>query len=124
LALVVLPARSNIYMRFGLVVFLALLSVWVLPNHVWNTGGPKGWPGYAVAYPKPALFYPNDFFNLDLIKFKLQLNNYIGDSRHGNNFKCLTNHGYLSVKLVQTERNKIYDMVYNLLKLVIDFSKN
>ena len=88
------------------------------------TGGPKGWPGYAVAYPKPALFYPNDFFNLDLIKFKLQINNYIGDSRHGNNFKCLTNHGYLSVKLVQTKRNKIYDMVYNLLKLVIDFSKN
>ncbi|KAG2619443.1 protein ABCI12, chloroplastic-like [Panicum virgatum] len=36
LALVVLPARSNIYMRFGLVVFLALLSVWVLPNHVWK----------------------------------------------------------------------------------------
>ena len=88
------------------------------------TGGPKGWPGYAVAYPKPTLFYPNDFFKLDLIKFKLQLNNYIGDSRHGNNLKCLTNHGYLSVKLVQTERNKIYDMVYNLLKLVIDFSKN
>ena len=43
----------------------------------------------------------------------------MGDSRHGNNFKCLTNHGYLSVKLVQTERNKIYDMVYNLLKLVL-----
>nr|CAB3465303.1 unnamed protein product [Digitaria exilis] len=36
LALVVLPARSNIYMRFGLVVFLALLSVWVLPKHVWK----------------------------------------------------------------------------------------
>lgn len=36
MALVVLPARSNIYMRFGLVVFLALLSVWVLPNHVWK----------------------------------------------------------------------------------------
>ncbi|XP_066365738.1 protein ABCI12, chloroplastic-like isoform X3 [Miscanthus floridulus] len=36
LALVVLPARSNIYMRFGLVVFLALLSMWILPNHVWK----------------------------------------------------------------------------------------
>ena len=88
------------------------------------TGGHKGWPGNATAYPKPALFYSNDFFNLDLIKFKLQLNNYIGDSRHENNFKCLTNHGYLSVKLFKIERNKIYDMVYNLLKLVIDFSKN
>lgn len=94
-----------------------------MKRRIWKRG-PKGWPEYAVAYPKLALFYPNDFFNLDLIKFKLQLNNYIGDSRHGNNFKCLTNHGYLSVKIVQTERNKIYDMVYNLLKLVIDFSKN
>ncbi|XP_066308315.1 LOW QUALITY PROTEIN: protein ABCI12, chloroplastic-like [Miscanthus floridulus] len=36
LALVVLPARSNIYMRFGLVVFLALLSMWILPKHVWK----------------------------------------------------------------------------------------
>ncbi|XP_048538321.1 protein ABCI12, chloroplastic [Triticum urartu] len=36
LALVVLPARSNIYMRFGLVACLALLSMWVLPNHVWK----------------------------------------------------------------------------------------
>ncbi|KAF0926440.1 hypothetical protein E2562_024162 [Oryza meyeriana var. granulata] len=34
LALVVLPARSNIYMRFGLVAYLTLLSVWILPNHV------------------------------------------------------------------------------------------
>ena len=41
------------------------------PSTLPHTGGPKGWPGYAVAYPKPALFYPNDFFNLDLIKFKL-----------------------------------------------------
>uniref|UniRef100_A0A0D9WGA1 Uncharacterized protein n=1 Tax=Leersia perrieri TaxID=77586 RepID=A0A0D9WGA1_9ORYZ len=36
LALVVLPARSNIYMRFGLVAYLTLLSMWVLPNHVWK----------------------------------------------------------------------------------------
>lgn len=35
LALVILPARSNILMRFGLVAYLALLSVWVLPKEVW-----------------------------------------------------------------------------------------
>ncbi|KAL3582789.1 hypothetical protein D5086_017121 [Populus alba] len=35
LALVVLPARSHIVMRFGLVVYIALLSVLVLPRHVW-----------------------------------------------------------------------------------------
>uniref|UniRef100_A0A0D9ZYX0 Uncharacterized protein n=1 Tax=Oryza glumipatula TaxID=40148 RepID=A0A0D9ZYX0_9ORYZ len=36
LVLVVLPARSNIYLRFGLVAYLTLLSMWVLPNHVWK----------------------------------------------------------------------------------------
>lgn len=35
LALVILPARSNILMRFGLVAYLALLSFWVLPKEVW-----------------------------------------------------------------------------------------
>ncbi|KAI3715381.1 hypothetical protein L6452_22362 [Arctium lappa] len=35
LVLVVLPARSHIYMRFGLITFLALLSVWILPRQVW-----------------------------------------------------------------------------------------
>nr|DAD33545.1 TPA_asm: hypothetical protein HUJ06_012396 [Nelumbo nucifera] len=35
LALVALPARSHIVMRFGLVIYLALLSIWILPKHVW-----------------------------------------------------------------------------------------
>ncbi|KAK6930056.1 ABC/ECF transporter, transmembrane component, partial [Dillenia turbinata] len=35
LALVFLPARSPIIMRFGLVAYLALLSVWILPRQVW-----------------------------------------------------------------------------------------
>ncbi|ONK68017.1 uncharacterized protein A4U43_C05F6320 [Asparagus officinalis] len=35
LVLVILPARSNIYMRLGLVLYLSLLSVWILPRHVW-----------------------------------------------------------------------------------------
>ncbi|KAG5560035.1 hypothetical protein RHGRI_003350 [Rhododendron griersonianum] len=35
LALVLLPARSNILIRFGLVIYLAVLSVWVLPKEVW-----------------------------------------------------------------------------------------
>ncbi|KAK1414143.1 hypothetical protein QVD17_29884 [Tagetes erecta] len=35
LVLVVLPARSNIYMRFGLITFLATLSIWILPRQVW-----------------------------------------------------------------------------------------
>ncbi|KAL6193880.1 hypothetical protein ACLB2K_034964 [Fragaria x ananassa] len=35
LALVVLPARSHIILRFGLVFYLAILSIWVLPRHAW-----------------------------------------------------------------------------------------
>ncbi|KAK9161384.1 hypothetical protein Syun_007725 [Stephania yunnanensis] len=35
LALVILPARSHIVMRFGLVIYLALLSIWVLPKQLW-----------------------------------------------------------------------------------------
>ncbi|KAA8548557.1 hypothetical protein F0562_000176 [Nyssa sinensis] len=35
LALVITPARSHILMRFGIVIYLALLSVWLLPKHVW-----------------------------------------------------------------------------------------
>lgn len=35
LALVVLPARSNVIMRFGLVMYLTFLSIWFLPKHVW-----------------------------------------------------------------------------------------
>lgn len=33
--LVVLPARSSILMRFGLVAYLSLLSILILPRHVW-----------------------------------------------------------------------------------------
>ncbi|QCD77069.1 protein ABCI12, chloroplastic [Vigna unguiculata] len=36
LALVVLPARSHIIMRFGLVIYLTLLSMWVLPRNAWT----------------------------------------------------------------------------------------
>ena len=35
LVLVFLPAWSHIYMRFGIVLSLALLSSWVLPKNVW-----------------------------------------------------------------------------------------
>ncbi|PON80203.1 ABC/ECF transporter, transmembrane component [Parasponia andersonii] len=35
LALVVVPARSHIILRFGLVIYLALLSIWILPRQAW-----------------------------------------------------------------------------------------
>jgi len=64
-------------------------------------------------------FYPNDFSDLDLLKLELQLDNYIDDIKEEDSFKCLTNLVDLSVKLVQTGRHNVYDMVYNLLKLVL-----
>jgi len=64
-------------------------------------------------------FYPNDFFESHLVKLELQLDNYIDDIRHEDSFKGLNNLVELSTKLVQTGRHKIYDMVYNLLKLVL-----
>ena len=51
-------------------------------------------------------------------KIELQLDNHINDTRHEDSFKDLTNLDDLSV-LVQIGRHKIYDMVYNLLKLLL-----
>ena len=81
-----------------------------------NTGGPSGWPSYAVAYPKPALLFLMTFL-IGINKIELQLDNHIDDTRHEDSFKGLINLDDLSV-LVQIGRHKIYDMVYNLLKLL------
>jgi hypothetical protein len=70
-----------------------------------------------VAHPKPALLFLMTFLT-GLIKLELQLDNHIDDTRHEDSFKGLTNLVNLSV-LVQIDRHKVYDMVYNLLKLVL-----
>ena len=49
---------------------------------------------------------------------KLQLDNHIDDTKHKDSFKGLINLVDLSV-LVQIERHKVYNMAYNLLKLVL-----
>ncbi|KAG2579085.1 hypothetical protein PVAP13_6NG147903 [Panicum virgatum] len=66
-----------------------------------------------------AEFYPNDIKGHDLMKLELQLDNYIDDVRQNDSFKGLVNLVDLSVKLVQTNRHTLYDMVYLLLKLVL-----
>ena len=53
------------------------------------------------------------------MKLDLQLDNYIDDVRQNDSFKGLVNLVDLSVKLVQTNRHTLYDMVYLLLKLVL-----
>ncbi|XP_022683490.1 uncharacterized protein LOC111257714 [Setaria italica] len=66
-----------------------------------------------------AEFYPKDFSNNDFLKLELQLDNYINDMRRDDSLKGLDNIVDLSVKLVQTRRHKVYDMVYLLLKLIL-----
>ncbi|XP_066395771.1 uncharacterized protein [Miscanthus floridulus] len=66
-----------------------------------------------------AEFYPKDFSNNDLLKLKLQLDNYINDMRQDAIFQGLDNIVDLLVKLVETKRHKVYDMVYLLLKLIL-----
>ena len=70
-----------------------------------------------MAYPKPALlFLMTSLTGINKIEF--QFDNHIDDTRHEDSFKGLINLDDLSV-LVQIGRHKIYDMVYNLLKLLL-----
>jgi hypothetical protein len=66
-----------------------------------------------------AEFYPKDFSSNDLLKLELQLDNYIDDIRQDASFQGLHSIVDLSVKLVETKRHKVYDMVYLLLKLIL-----
>ena len=52
------------------------------------------------------------------MKLDLQLDNYIDDVKQNDSFKGLVDLVDLSLKLVQTNRHRLYDMVYMLLKLV------
>jgi len=52
------------------------------------------------------------------MKLDLHLDNYIDDVRQNDSFKGLVDLVDLSLKLVQTNRHRLYDMVYMLLKLV------
>jgi hypothetical protein len=66
-----------------------------------------------------AEFYPNDFSSSDLLRLEMQLDNYIDDMRREDSFQGINNLVDLSVKLVQTNRHNVYDLVYLLLKLVL-----
>ena len=66
-----------------------------------------------------AEFYPKEFSNNNLLKLELQLDNYINNMRHDDSFKGLDNIVDLSVKIIETKKHKVYDMVYELLKLVL-----
>jgi hypothetical protein len=68
---------------------------------------------------KLADFYPNDMSSTDLLQLDLQLDSYIDGIREDDRFKDITNLVDLSVKLAETKRHKVFDMVYLLLKLIL-----
>ena len=66
-----------------------------------------------------AEFYPNDFSSSDLLRLDLQLETFIDDMRKDEMFKGLNNLVDLSVKLVETKKDKVYHWVYLLIKLLL-----
>ncbi|XP_062197358.1 uncharacterized protein LOC133900265 [Phragmites australis] len=64
-------------------------------------------------------FYANDISSTDLIRLEIELDNYIDDMRRDDSFKGIDNLVDLSIKLVETKKHKVYDLVYLLLKLVL-----
>ena len=54
-----------------------------------------------------AEFYPNDMRGTDLLKLELQLDNYIDVMRQDDNRKGINNLVDLSIKLVETKRDKV-----------------
>ena len=66
-----------------------------------------------------AEFYPDDFPPQELMHLELQLDNYIDGMRKDESFNGLENLVDLSVKLVETKRHIVYNLVYLLLKLVL-----
>ncbi|TVU38573.1 hypothetical protein EJB05_11953, partial [Eragrostis curvula] len=64
-----------------------------------------------------AEFYPNDISSSNLIRLEMQLDNYIDDMRREESFQGLNNLVQPSVKLVETKRDIVYDLVYLLIKL-------
>jgi hypothetical protein len=54
-----------------------------------------------------------------LTRLELQLDTVIDDMRQDDTFKRLKTLGKLCIKLVETQKHVLYDLVYRLLKLVL-----
>ena len=66
-----------------------------------------------------ANFYPSDFYETDVLAFDNQLQTYIVDIRSNDEFLELKGIGDLARKMVETNKNVIYPLVYLLVKLVL-----
>jgi hypothetical protein len=66
-----------------------------------------------------AKLYPDDFTNDDPRDLSHDLHVYIADVRADNRFSNINTIGELSQKMVETEKHRLYRLVYRLLKLVL-----
>ncbi|XP_071723329.1 uncharacterized protein [Rutidosis leptorrhynchoides] len=66
-----------------------------------------------------AKLYPLEFSPTDLVVLENQLETYIIDVRRDNDFESLKRISELAQKLVQTGRNIVYPLVYQLMKLAL-----
>ncbi|KAL4600720.1 hypothetical protein ACB092_11G218600 [Castanea dentata] len=66
-----------------------------------------------------AKFYPSDFFETDVLALDNQLQTYIVDMRSNNEFLELKGIGDLARKMVETNKDVIYPLLYLLVKLVL-----
>ena len=66
-----------------------------------------------------ANFYPSDFFEIDVLALDNQLQTYIVDIHSNDEFLELKGIGDLARKMVETNKNVIYPLVYLLIKLVL-----
>jgi hypothetical protein len=66
-----------------------------------------------------AKLYPDDFNNDEMRDLSHQLRLYIADVREDHRFSNINTIGELSQKMVQTEKYRLYKLVYRLLKLVL-----
>ncbi|KAL4576506.1 hypothetical protein LXL04_012601 [Taraxacum kok-saghyz] len=63
--------------------------------------------------------YPLDFSETDVLVLENQHDTYIFDMKSSVHFTGLKGVGYLAAKLVETKKNFIYPLVYQLIKLVL-----
>uniref|UniRef100_A0A0A8ZS97 HAT C-terminal dimerisation domain-containing protein n=1 Tax=Arundo donax TaxID=35708 RepID=A0A0A8ZS97_ARUDO len=68
---------------------------------------------------KYARFYPSDFSDSDIASLDLQLQAFVADVRSDVRFREMNTLSALSVKMVETDKNAMYPLVYLLLKLAL-----
>ncbi|XBJ16618.1 hypothetical protein VPH35_008208 [Triticum aestivum] len=68
---------------------------------------------------KLAHFYPEDFSQSELLHLPFQLSNFVDDLRLDERFREVKTLAELSIKLVETRKDRVYNIVYRLLRLVL-----